>query len=350
MTDWESLVPRISRLVCEDEVSGLAVNKNFIVCQFWIQPEIAVFSRGSLELFRLLEGHEYGGQCVAILDNGIVFSASLDRTLRSWNAKTGEQIDQANDHTDYVQCLCVHGDWVATGGQGDKKIMVYRADNQGKLTRLYTCCGHSGWVRRLAILGDKMVSGSLDMTVRVWDLSTGTQIRSLPTDAAVMSLSLATLNMVLYGDKAGRVSFLNLESGSCTHLVPSLRLGMDKYRRALKFHDGSVDALVFIPEERLIVTGSDDKFVRLWRIENWQEDVKQTEITEIDTVREHSDYINGVVIRDNIMYSSSGDINVIIHEYPNDNIQSCVEEFKVSTQETTPFIPFIPALLSPPSP
>ena len=31
---------------------------------------------------RLLEGHEYGGQCVSVLDNGIVFSASLDRTLR----------------------------------------------------------------------------------------------------------------------------------------------------------------------------------------------------------------------------------------------------------------------------
>ena len=83
MTDWESLIPRISRLVCEDEVSGLDANRKYIICQFWIQPEIAVFSRGSLELIRLLEGHEYGGQCVAILDNGIVFSASLDRSLRS---------------------------------------------------------------------------------------------------------------------------------------------------------------------------------------------------------------------------------------------------------------------------
>lgn len=52
MTDWDSLVPAVSRLVCEDEVSGLAVNKKHIICQFWIQPEIAVFSRHSLELLR----------------------------------------------------------------------------------------------------------------------------------------------------------------------------------------------------------------------------------------------------------------------------------------------------------
>ena len=52
MTDWTCPCPRVSRLVCEDEVSGLAINKKYIICQFWIQPEIAVFSRHSLELLR----------------------------------------------------------------------------------------------------------------------------------------------------------------------------------------------------------------------------------------------------------------------------------------------------------
>ena len=63
---------------------------------------------------------------MSALDSGLVYSASLDRTLRSWDSARGEQIDCAEDHTDYVQCLCVEGAWVATGGQGDKKIMVYR--------------------------------------------------------------------------------------------------------------------------------------------------------------------------------------------------------------------------------
>ena len=40
-TDWECLLPKVSRLVCEDEVSGLAVNKRFIICQVsldWTTP------------------------------------------------------------------------------------------------------------------------------------------------------------------------------------------------------------------------------------------------------------------------------------------------------------------------
>lgn len=348
MTDWGSLVPRVSRLVCEDEVSGLAVNKRFIICQFWIQPEIAVFSRYNLEQVRLLEGHEYGGQCVSVLDNGIVFSASLDRTLRTWDSDRGVQIDIAEDHTDYIQSLCVENGWVATGGQGDKKIMVYRTNSGGKLTRKHTCCGHTGWVRKLAIMGETMVSGSLDMTLRVWDLVTGHQVRSLAVDSPIMSLHLPLNNLVIYGDKVGKVSFINLNTSVCTHLVPSLRLGMDKYRRSLKFHDGSVDALVFKPREKLLVTGSDDKFIKMWRIEQWEEDVRQCEVTEIDTIREHCDYINGIVIRHNFMYSSSGDINVIIHEFPNPNAPNEVEPPVRQKFEAIGPLPSNPSL--PPSP
>ena len=45
------------------------------------------------------------------------------------------EVDCVEDHTDYIQCLSVDNGWVATGGQGDKKIMVYRANFAGKLTR-----------------------------------------------------------------------------------------------------------------------------------------------------------------------------------------------------------------------
>ena len=46
-----------------------------------------------------------------------------------------------------------------------------------------------------------------------------------------------------------------------------------------------MDALVFRPREKLLVTGSDDRFVKLWRLDQWEENVKMTEVTEIDTVR-----------------------------------------------------------------
>ena len=50
-----------------------------------------------------------------------------------------------------------------------------------------------------------------------------------------MSLAVPRKDLILYGDKAGKVSFLNLETSTCTHLVPSLRPGMDKYRSVLTY-------------------------------------------------------------------------------------------------------------------
>ena len=72
MTDWTCPCPRVSRLVCEDEVSGLAVNKKYIICQFWIQPEIAVFSRHSLELLRWVPDIILTSDNIALTNNILV--------------------------------------------------------------------------------------------------------------------------------------------------------------------------------------------------------------------------------------------------------------------------------------
>ena len=68
------------------------------------------------------------------------------------------------------------------GGQEDTRLQTLQVDiyiseyiysiynyiySTGRLSRRHTCCGHTGWVRRLAIRGDTLVSGSLDMTLRV---------------------------------------------------------------------------------------------------------------------------------------------------------------------------------------
>ena len=56
--------------------------------------------------------------------------------------------------------------------------------------------------------------------------------------------------------------------------------------------------------------------MRLWRLDHWTENVRLAEVTEIDTIRDHSEYINNVVVRNNVIFSSSGDVNVFIHEFP----------------------------------
>ena len=58
--------------------------------------------------------------------NVLVFTISTHYIYNLHSPAGGGQVDCVEDHTDYVQCLCVEAGWVATGGQGDKKIHVYR--------------------------------------------------------------------------------------------------------------------------------------------------------------------------------------------------------------------------------
>ena len=51
-------------------------------------------------------------------------------------------------------------------------------------------------------------------------------------------------------------------------------------------------------------------------------------------LREHTEYVNVVVVRDNIVYSSSGGVNILIHEYPNDIVEKIPEERRTPGTDT----------------
>ena len=63
--------------------------------------------------------------------------------------------------------VCVTHDGKIVSGSGDKTVRVW--DMQGK--ELAICRGHEDWVYSVCVTKDgKIVSGSDDKTVRVWDM------------------------------------------------------------------------------------------------------------------------------------------------------------------------------------
>ncbi len=107
-------------------VSGLSINAKFLVVQYHIEGGIDVYNRVSLKhLFRLqgkicddyfneiiairlsFSGHEYGGQCVELSAEDLLYSASMDFSLKVWNLDQQKLVESVTDHCDYVQCLTV---------------------------------------------------------------------------------------------------------------------------------------------------------------------------------------------------------------------------------------------------
>ena len=168
---------------------------------------------------------------------------------------------------------------------------------------LFTFTGHDGAVRALALTPDgrRAVSGSDDLTVRVWDLERGTQVHCLRghTDwIRAVTVSNDGRWALSAGDDQ-TVHIWNIETGNLLRAInnlgdwpkalavtPSgehLLVGGDGQNiqvrmtengrtvRVLKGHRGTVTAIVATPDGRGAISAADDRTLRFWALETGAE-------------------------------------------------------------------------------
>jgi dipeptidyl aminopeptidase/acylaminoacyl peptidase len=134
---------------------------------------IKLWDASTGELIRTLEGHEGWVSSVAFSPDGqILASGSGDTSIRLWDFKTGVQIGYLPGHTNGIYCVAFSPDnqTLATGG-GDKSIRLWNFKT-GELTS--TFAGFAGAVSSVAISssGHVLAGSSEDKTIRIWNLGT----------------------------------------------------------------------------------------------------------------------------------------------------------------------------------
>lgn len=114
--------------------------------------------------------------------------------------------------------------------------------------------GHTDWVKSVACSPDDalIVSGSDDTTVRIWDAHTGSQVRVLERHEKLVS-------SVAFSPEGTRIV-----SGSANQTIRIWDARTGVLVRTLIGHQDWVRSVAFSPNGLLIVSGSDDKTVRIW--------------------------------------------------------------------------------------
>ena len=257
-----------------------------------------------------------------------------------------------------LSCICDYVsysevDTVATGGKGDREIFVYKANKAGKLTKLHCLRGHTGkqtadivnkqltlmilgWIIQLLFdTEDHILSGSEDATIRLWDLVTGDVIHVLPQDAGISCMAASKLkgkenDILLFGDREGKLSYLDLETLQVIHLLPNILIGTGKYCRSSKYHDKAVDQ-AFLTDNGYLITGSSGSLnLKVWKIktpleygyteedESPEYDLEGSEVRELQILRDHSDYLTVIKVFGNTIYSSCSDGEIYMHSFPDE--------------------------------
>ncbi|WP_427162719.1 trypsin-like peptidase domain-containing protein [Aliinostoc sp. HNIBRCY26] len=171
---------------------------------------------------------------------------------------------------------------------------VATAPSSAKFTLVKTLIGHSQKVLTLTVSwinlqfiegrvisvafspdGRTLASGSWDKTIKIWNIATGQEIRTLNGHSqGVYSVAFSP---------DGRT----LASGSWDKTIKIWNIATGQLIRTLNGHSDLVESVAISPDGRTLASGSQDKTIKIWNIATGQ---------LIRTLNGHSDLVESVAI------------------------------------------------------
>jgi WD40 repeat protein/GTPase SAR1 family protein len=210
------------------------------------------------ELRQTLEGHSDNvNNVVWSPDGGVLASGSDDETIRLWDVETGELLRTLGGHSGHVNNVAWSPDGgMLVSGSDDRTIRLWDAAT-GKLR--HTLIGHSDWIWSVAWSPDgySLASASDDETIRLWDAETGKPSQTLRGHIA------SVFDVMWSPDR------LTLVSGGADNTIRLWDVKTGRQTGVLEGHTGPVTCVCFSYDGRILASKSLHGTVRLWRWDMW---------------------------------------------------------------------------------
>ncbi len=157
-----------------------------------------------------------------------------------------------------VICSCAYspdGKWLAVGLYKSGEIGLYQTSNWQSI---HTLRGHTDSVYTMSFSGDssRIVSGSKDKTIRIWNIQTGEAllvIHGCTHEVVSVAFSKDSRRIAFSGDEDGTAGIYDAHTGEIFQILYG--------------HTERIESIAFSEDGSRIVSGSKDKTIGIWDIQ-----------------------------------------------------------------------------------
>lgn len=182
---------------------------------------------------------------------GTLATCARDATARIWNAKTGRSLHMLKGHAKGIVEIAYapDGKSLATGGT-DGAVRLWDAGGGGLLHRLD---GHGDGITACLFRPDGMslFTAARDGTGIVWNVATGAHTALLRQQGHTVCAAFAPDGVLVTGHSDGALRLWDKDG---------------QPRAALPAQAASIRSVAFAGDGNTLITASDDKTARLWRV------------------------------------------------------------------------------------